>query len=124
MDIAEFKKYALPNIEAGKMVNLVRRTIKEAQYSKQDVDEKQKEIYKPIIEKLEKEAKDISDLRKALAPTEEELKALPAAPEQEALPAPEPEQEARPISNLDAGFSNKELATVMYSVFFIHEVLD
>ena len=76
MDITEFKKYAFPNIEAGKMVNLIRRTIKEVQYSKQDAEEKQKVALKPIVEKLEEEAKEISDLRKVLEP-KEEVAALP-----------------------------------------------
>ena len=119
MDIAEFKKYAFPNIEAGKMVNLVRRTIKEVQYSKQDAEEKQKEIYKPIIEKLEEEAKEISDLRKALEPTEEQA-ALPAPPEQAALPAsvtqaiaseqpgPSTSKKTKITVDLDAGYSERD----------------
>ena len=92
MDIADYKKYALPKIEAGKMVKVLRQAIKSVKNSEQDQYEKQKDIYKPIVEKLEEEAKDISDLRKALAPTEEEQKALqaalPAPPQQAALPAP------------------------------------
>ena len=87
MDITEFKKYALPNIEAGKIVDLIRSTIKKVQYSKQDAREKQKESLKPIIEKLEEEAKEISDLRKALEP-KPPVPALPGPPPVPAIPGP------------------------------------
>ena len=64
MDINEYKKYAIAKIEAGKMVNIVRKTIKEAEYAQQDKDEDQKELYKPITQELKKEIDEISDLRK------------------------------------------------------------
>ena len=89
MDIADYKKYAIPKIEAGKMFKVVRQTIKSVQNSKQDQYEKQKVIYKPIVEQLEKEAKEISALKEKLTPIEQlTLPALPA-PQQAALPAPE-----------------------------------
>ena len=109
MDIEAYKKYTIPEDEADKMVNVIRKTIKSIRNRKQDQDEKQKDIYMTKI-KIQKELE------------QEEQAALPA-PEQEALPAPEqealpaPEQEALPappalqIANLDAGFSPKELAT-------------
>ena len=112
MNVEEYKKYAIPKIEAGKMVKVIRQALKSVQYSKQDQDEKQKEIYKPIVQQLEKEAEDISKLREVLTPTKEEQEALPA-PQQEALPAPQ--QEALPesqIVDLDADFTPKELATL------------
>ena len=110
MDIADYKKYALPKIEVGKMVATVRKAIKEVAHSEQDVYEKQKEIYKPIIEKLEEEAEELSALKEKLAPGQ---LALPAPQPQEALPAPQ-QQEAQPapqIADLDAGFTPKELVT-------------
>ena len=64
MDINEYKKYAIPKIEAGKMVDVVRKTIKEVKYAKQDKYEVQKELYKPITQELKKEIDEISDLRK------------------------------------------------------------
>ena len=118
MDITEFKKYALPNIEAGKMVDLIRTTIKEVQYSKQDEEEKQKESLKPIVEKLEEEAKEISDLRKALEP-KPQLPALPATQDMPALElntetdtylSPAEEEEVRKnIFELDKKFSDEQL---------------
>ena len=44
MDINEYKKYAIPKIEAGKMVDVVRKTIKEVEYAKQDKFEDSKRI--------------------------------------------------------------------------------
>ena len=69
MDIAVYKKYAIPKIESGKMVDVVRQTIKEAQYREQDQYEQQKDLYKPIVEKLEKEIDEISDLREDMLKT-------------------------------------------------------
>ena len=63
MDINEYKKYAIPKIEAGKMVDVVRKTIKEVEYAKQDQYEDRKEIYKPITQELKKEIDEISNLR-------------------------------------------------------------
>ena len=69
MDIADFKKYAIPRIESGKIVSVVRQTIKEAQNSEQDQYENQKDLYKPIVEKLEREIEEISDLREDMQKT-------------------------------------------------------
>ena len=63
MDIAEYQKYAIPKIESGRMVNVVRETVREAENLRQDQYERQKEVYKPIVEKLEQEIDEISDLR-------------------------------------------------------------
>ena len=69
MDIADFKKHAIPKIESGKIVNVIRQTIKEVQNREQDQYEKQKEVYKPIVEKLEQEIDEISDLRENMLKT-------------------------------------------------------
>ena len=98
MDIADYKKYALPKIEVGKMVAAVRQTLKEVAHSEQDVYEKQKEIYKPIIEKLEEEAEEISALKEKLTPG---VPALPAPPPLLPLPAPELMTEADTYLNPD-----------------------
>lgn len=66
MDIAEFKKYAIAKIEAGKMVDVVRKTIKAVKTQEQDKYEEQKEAYKPFVEKLEKEIDEISVLREEM----------------------------------------------------------
>ena len=109
MDIEAFKKYAIPEDEADKMVRVIRKTIKSIRNRRQDVEEKQKDIFMTKI-KIQKELEQEE---------QEDLPALPA-PEQAALPAPEqaalpaPEQAALPaqqIVDLDAGFSPKELAT-------------
>ena len=63
MDITDFKKYAIPKIESGKIVSAVRNIIKEFKNKEQDQYEEQKELYKPIVEKLEQEIDEISDLR-------------------------------------------------------------
>ena len=96
MDIAEYQKYAIPKIESGKMVNVVRQTVKEAENLRQDQYERQKEVYKPIVEKLEQEIDEISDLR-------EDMKFKP-------LPAPErlaitDGSQQRQIAHMDAGFT-------------------
>ena len=69
MDIADFKKHAIPKIESGKMVSAVRETIKELQNREQDQYEEQKKLYKPIVEKLEQEIDEISDLRENMLQT-------------------------------------------------------
>ena len=53
MDLKIFAKHAKPQIEAGKMVNIVRETLKEAKHQKQDAYEKQRKSMEPLIEKLE-----------------------------------------------------------------------
>lgn len=63
MNITEFKKHAIPQIEAGKMVDIVRKTIVEEQNTMQDKYEEDKEIYKPIVQQLKKKIDEISDLR-------------------------------------------------------------
>ena len=53
-----------PAVQAGEITKLVRKTIKEVRDTKQDLYEKQSEDLKPITEKLDKEIKEISGLRK------------------------------------------------------------
>ena len=63
MDINEYKKYAIPKIEVGKMADIVRKTIKEVEYAKQDKYEDIKETYKPVTQKIKKGIDEISHLR-------------------------------------------------------------
>ena len=53
MDLKMFSKHTKPQIEAGKMVNIVRETLKEAKHQNQDAYEKQRKSMEPLIEKLE-----------------------------------------------------------------------
>ena len=106
MDIADYKKHALPKIEVGKMVATVRKAIKEVAHSEQDVYEKQKEIYKPIIEKLDREAEEISALKEKLTPG---VPALPAPPPLLPLPAPELMTEADTYLNPDERAASEKI---------------
>ena len=63
MDIARVEKLLIPKIESGKVVDVVRETIKQERDATQERYEEQKEVYKPIVEKLEKEIDEISNLR-------------------------------------------------------------
>ena len=54
MDLKIFDKHTKPQIEAGKMVNIVRETLKEVNITeKQDAYEKQRKSMAPLTEKLE-----------------------------------------------------------------------
>ena len=53
MDLKFFSKHTKAQIEAGKMVNIVRETLKEAKHQNQDAYEKQRKSMEPLIEKLE-----------------------------------------------------------------------
>ena len=53
MDLKFFSKHTKPQIEACKMVNIVRETLKEAKHQNQDAYEKQRKSMEPLIEKLE-----------------------------------------------------------------------
>ena len=47
MDISRVKKLIIPKIESGKIVDVVRETIKQERDTKQEKYEEQKELYKP-----------------------------------------------------------------------------
>ena len=53
MDLKIFSKHTKPQIEAGKMVNIVREALEEVKHQKQDAYEKQRKSMEPLIEKLE-----------------------------------------------------------------------
>ena len=99
MDLKIFAKHTKPQIEAGKMMNIVRETLKEAKHQKQDAYEKQRKSMEPLIEKLE-------DLKEEVAiaaqPPPERVAIEGVAPA--ALPAP-----TILFSNPNYGFSEEEL---------------
>ena len=112
MDIDNYKKIAIPKIESGKMTKIVRDAIKEAQTFKQDVFEKKKEKFEPITEELEKEIKEISNLReeyqkKQIIPYSEQVQKL-------ALPGPSGEP-PKMVSDMNKGFTEQELAFIQKS---------
>ena len=103
----EYKKFAIPKIEAGKMVDVVRKTIKEVEYAKQDQYEDRKEIYKPITQELKKEIDEISHLREEFIKSANKpisFTPLEVQMGQEAIMPPEQQ-----ILNLDAGFTEDDL---------------
>ena len=109
MDINEFKKYAIPRIEAGKIIDVIHKTIKDIDHAKQDRYELGKEMYKPITEQLEKEVDEISELRK-------EYVARPAIaqqPEQLAIEQPAAAKAVgryKTVVDSDIGFSPEDIA--------------
>ena len=72
MDLENFEKHIIPNIEAGRTVEAVRQIIKTGQYAEQDRRESLKETFKPITDELEKVDEGIDELK-------EDLKAVTAA---------------------------------------------
>ena len=99
IDLKIFAKHTKPQIEAGKMVNIVRETLKEAKHQKQDTYEKQRKSMEPLIEKLE-------DLKEEVAiaaqPPPERVAIEGVTPA--ALPAP-----TILVANPNYGFSEEEL---------------
>ena len=53
MDIKNFTKHIKPQIEARKMVNILREILKDVKHQDQDVYEKQRKSMEPLIDKLE-----------------------------------------------------------------------
>ena len=99
MDLKIFAKHTKPQIKAGKMVNVVRETLKEVKHQRQDAYEKQRKSMEPLIEKLE-------DLKEEVAiaaqPPPERVAIEGVAPA--ALPAP-----ATIFTNPNYGFTEEEL---------------
>ena len=82
--------------------------MKDYEHSKQDVYETKKEELKPITEKLEKEIDEISKLReeynkKKTVPYYEQIQQL-------ALSGPSGEQLSKIVSDMNKGFTSRELA--------------
>ena len=91
MDLKIFDKHTKPQIEAGKMVNIVRETLKEVNITeKQDAYEKQRKSMAPLTEKLE-------DLKEEVA----------TAAQPPPLPAP-----ATIIADPNYGFLEEELEKI------------
>ena len=101
MDLKIFTKHTKAQIEAGKMVNIVRETLKEAKHQKQDAYEKQRKSMEPLIEKLE-------DLKEEVAiaaqPPPERTRVVIEGVAPAALLAP-----ATIVTNPNYGFSEEEL---------------
>ena len=53
MDIQRIKKISEAKINAGNVVNKVRKTLKEYKHGRQDVQEELSEVYKPIVKAQE-----------------------------------------------------------------------
>ena len=107
MDIERFKRLSIPKIEAGKMTEVVRDVIKEVKTNKQNVYEKISEDLKPLIEKFDKEIKEISKLRdvsKQIVPYSEQVQRL-------ALPGPSGEA-PKMVADMKKGFTQEELAFI------------
>jgi len=49
MDIERMKKISTARINAGKQVKNVRKTLKQLEHGRQDVQEELSEVYKPIV---------------------------------------------------------------------------
>ena len=99
MDLKIFAKHTKPQIEAGKMVNIVRETLKEVKHQKQDAYEKQRKSMEPLIEKL----KDLKEeVAIAAIPQPKRVAIEGVAPA--ALPAP-----ATIVADPNYGFSEEEL---------------
>ena len=107
MDINEFKKYAIPRIEAGKIIDVIHKTIKDIDHAKQDQYELGKEMYKPITEQLEKEVDEISELRKEYATRP----AIAQPPAQLAIAQPAVAK-YKTVVDTDIGFSPEDIATL------------
>ena len=57
MDIERFKKFSNAKIKAGKMINQMQDEIKQYKHSKQDMQIRLKETFKPIIKAQEETKK-------------------------------------------------------------------
>ena len=99
MDLKIFAKHTKPQIEAGKMVNIVRETLKEAKHQKQDAYEKQRKCIEPLIEKLE-DLKEQVVIAAQPPPKRVAIEGVASA----ALPAPAPI-----VADSSYGFSEEEL---------------
>ena len=89
MDLKFFSNHIKPQIEAGKIVKIVRETLKEAKHQDQDVYEKQRKSMEPLTDKLE-------DLK-------EEVVIASTTPKQNHIAIPQP------IRDLDEGKQPKAL---------------
>ena len=89
MDIKNFTKHIKPQIEARKMVNILREILKDVKHQDQDVYEKQRKSMEPLIDKLE-------DLK-------EEVVIASTTPKQNRIAIPQP------IRDLDEGKQPKAL---------------
>ena len=100
MDINNYRKIAIPLVEAGKMTKIVRDVIKGVRTPKQDVYEEKKEEFEPITEKLKDEIDEISKLRE-----EFNKKVVPYSGQIQQLSLPCPSGEPpKMVSDMNKGF--------------------
>ena len=127
MDIERIKKISEAKINAGKQVRNVRKTLKQIEHGRQDVQEDLSEAFKPIVtaqedvkqkidEKQDKMLEQLQKNQKALTSGLEDLlmiQQLPDAKPQEAYKLPldyEPEMlKPKFKSNIDVGFDKDEI---------------
>ena len=102
MDIERFKRLSIPEIEAGKMTEVVRDVIKQVKTNKENVYEKTSEDLKPPAEKFDEEIEEISKLRKDInqqvVPFAEQVQRL-------ALPVPSGEVAPKIVADMNKGFT-------------------
>ena len=108
MDVEDYKKYAIPKIEAGKMVKVVRQAIKSVQNIELDQDEKQKDLYmKKIKIQQELEEQEQKEQQEQQEQKEEEQAAL-LGPQLAALTAQQLD-----IADLEADFTDFDKETLL-----------
>lgn len=111
MDINRTKRLIIPTIESGKMVSAVRKTIRQEQDDRQEKYEEQKEVYRPIVEKLEKEIDEISGLR------EEYVKSASAPLAYKERLAITDGSENKTVANMNKGFTEYDLGILQKHEF-------
>ena len=127
MDIERIKKISEAKINAGKQVRNVRKTLKQIEHARQDVQEELSDVYKPIVkaqedikqkidEKQDKMLEQLQKNQKALTSGFEDLlmvQQLPDEQPQETAPLPidyKPEMlEPEFKSDIDVGFDKDEI---------------
>jgi len=127
MDIERMMKISQSKINAGKQVRNVRKTLKQIEHGRQDVQEELSEVYKPIVkaqedvkqtidEKQDKMLEQLQKNQKAITSGLENLimfQELPDEQPQEAYKLPldyEPEMLKPEFkSDIDAGFDKEEI---------------
>ena len=126
MDIERIKNISEAKIKAGNVVNKVRKTLKEFEHGRQDIQEELSEVYKPIVKAQEDVQQTIDEKQdKMLEQLQKNQKALTSGLEDllmvQQLPDVQPQTAPLPIdykpemlkpkfkSDVDAGFDKDEI---------------
>ena len=132
MDIERIKKISEAKIKAGYVVDKVRKTLKEFEHGRQDIQEELSEVYKPIVKAQEDVKQTIDEKQdKMLEQLQKNQKAITSGLEDilmiQQLPDVQPQETApRPIdyepamlkpqfkSDIDTGFDVASHADVLW----------